>query len=48
MSSYDSKYGRTVYPYYERIDNGTIKSICKKIKEQAEKLDKVANDKWNK
>ena len=47
MSSYDSKYGRTVYPYYERIDNGTIKSICKKIKEQAEKLDKVANDKWN-
>ena len=47
MSSYDSKYGRTVYPYYERIDNGTIKSICKKIKEQAEKLDKGANDKWN-
>ena len=47
MSSYDSKYSRTVYPYYERIDNGSIKSICKQIKEQAEKLDKVANDKWN-
>ena len=47
MASYDSKYGRYVYPYGERVDNGSIKSICKKIKEEAEKLDKVANDKWN-
>ncbi len=44
---WDSKNGRYVYPSGDRIDNGTIKSICKKIKEEADKLDKVANDKWN-
>lgn len=45
MASYDSRNNRTVYPYGERVDNSTIKSICKKIKDAAELLDGVANDK---
>jgi ribosomal protein L28 len=45
MASYDSRNGRTVYPYGERVDNGSIRTICKKIKDAADLLDGVANDK---
>lgn len=45
MASYDSRNNRTVYPYGERVDNSTIRSICNKIKDAAELLDGVANDK---
>ncbi len=47
MSKYDSKNGRYVYESHERVDNSSIRSICNKIKEQADKIDSVANDKWN-
>lgn len=43
MASYDSRNNRTVYPYGERVDNSTIRSICNKIKDAAELLDGVAN-----
>ena len=45
MASYDSRNGRTVQPYGERVDNGSIRTICKKIKDAADLLDGVANDK---
>lgn len=45
MASYDSRNNRTVYPYGERVDSSSIRSICKKIKDAAELLDGVANDK---
>lgn len=43
MASYDSRNNRTVYPYGERVDSSTIRSICNKIKDAAELLDGVAN-----
>lgn len=47
MATWDSKNGRYVYGPSERVDYSSIKSICNKIINEAEKLDKCANDKWN-
>lgn len=47
MALYDTKYGRYVYPWGERINYSEIHRICDKIIDEANKLDKCANDKWN-
>lgn len=45
--AWDSKNGRYVYSGSDRIDKSGIKDICNKIIDEADKIDKAANDRWN-